>query len=203
APAVRALWRMRPSRELDIVANPPDVGRQMLSYYGVRTIALRDGELGAERLQQALQAIEQVLPGARPVYHRDGVSIYDVGQVRQPQPFLVLRAGWLDVEGKGPDVGRWMGESAALTLVNPAPAARLVRLALDVTSYQRARPLTLRIDGHLVGTFVVPPSAHTIRLAFALPAGEHRLDLVSPTDQEAVAPGRALSILVTRVAVTP
>lgn len=203
APAVRTLWQMRPSRELDIVANPPDVGRQMLSYYGVRTIALRDGELRAERLQQALQAIEEVLPGAQPVYHRDGVSIYDVAQVRQPHPFLVLRAGWMEIEGKAPAVWRWMGASAALTLVNPAPAGRLVRVALDVTSYQRARPLTLRIDGHLVGTFVVPTTTHTIRLALALPPGEHTLNLVSTTDKEAVAPGRALSLLVTRVAVTP
>jgi hypothetical protein len=203
SPAVRALWRMEPGQGPDIVENPPDLGRQALSYYGIRAIVLREGALSAEQQQRALRAIEAALPGARPAEQRDGIRIYQVEPAGQPRPFLALGAGWMEAEDAAPRVWRWMGASAQVLLVNPAPASRLVRVELEATSYQRARPLTLRLGGRLVGTFTVPPTERTLRLALALPAGEHTLELASDTEREAAAPHRELSLLFTRIAVLP
>ena len=203
APPLRALWELRPDTSSDIVVNPPDVGQQTLSYYGITTIALRESALSQEQRRRALLAIDKALPGAAPFSQSGGTSIYTVAPVRQPRPFIALGDGWMEAEGDAARRWRWMGTSAQLRIVNPAPVDRLVRLEFEATSYARPRTLTLHLDGHRVGTFVVPSSSLTLRLAFALPAGEHTLTLTSPTDREAAEPHRELSLLFNRIAVGP
>ncbi len=70
---------------------------------------------------------------------------------------------------------RWMGADAAWTIATPTPQAR-VTLDLDMSAFNIARPLTVRLDGGDAQTLRVTQAAHTYRIGpLALSAGLHVL----------------------------
>ena len=84
-------------------------------------------------------------------------------------------AGFWPTERGGDASWRWMGADASWTIVTPRPQAR-VTLDVDMSAFNVARPLAVRLDGGAAQTLHVTQAARTYRIGpLALSAGPHVL----------------------------
>ncbi len=199
-PWIRQLWRLTAEPERDITVQHPDDGWQALSFYGLRTVIVRNQDVKPEDAGRPRQVLEHVLPGIKPFYQGPTVDVYAVDPVTSPRPFLFLGEGWHDREHKDEHLWRWMSAEATLQLVNPDSVIRPVTLELSVHSYQRTRPLDVSVDALLATSYQAPPDGGTFRLHLVLPPGEHTIRFKSSTDPEPSSPNRDLSLWFTRIA---
>jgi hypothetical protein len=195
-PGVRQLWALRP--ELREVGEPiATLGPLALRAYGISEVVVEWNDLTIEERVQVAAALNQVLPGVRPWFNDDDVSVYTVPDVPL-RPFVAFGEGWYRAEGDGTRSWRWMGADAELVLVNPLPTPQPVTLQLAGESYLGPRPVALTLNGQAITVWQlnVAEGRGSMQLRLLLPPGEQRLALHATTSPENSGDGRGdLSIV--------
>ncbi len=198
APGVRELRYGR--RDDPDILEPgwPELARESLAHYGIRYVLYHP-----DAMKQSYAPLRELAAelGLEPIYADERLEIYPVPPVDAPRPLAYLGAGWYGPERDAERVWRWMGESAELYLVNPFDAPRAVRLELQMESFERARPLAVRLDDGPPVTLEVSRAAMRRTLHLLLEPGTHVVYLDAPADPR---PGRGaelISISFERVAV--
>lgn len=194
APALRALWQMRPDPDLAFASSAVDP-IALLFYYGVRDIVVRWDQLLPEQVERVNASMQQVLPGLAPVYTDETTSIYRV-PATPLQPFAMpVGAGWHPIEEQDGTRWRWMADAGDILLLNPGPGLVRIDVQLELQSYLRERAVAIALGDHPLGTWAIPPRAHQLSLTLWLPPGEHRLRLQAEAEPEQRAnSGRRLSV---------
>lgn len=196
------LWELRGDRRR-LLALRPEQKLQALSFYGIRHLVVH-WELIEPRWRDDLAAaLAELLPGITPVYTDAQITAYALPTV-EVQPLAYLGLGWHAEEQEGERVWRWMQAAGDVVLVNPGETARIATVTIRAESYREPRVVTLTLDDEAtLGEWTVAPSEAVYRLRLLLPPGEQRLGLsAAVTPEHGAAGGRALSIVVTEIAVT-
>jgi hypothetical protein len=185
APGVREI-RLGRYEPADILSPGwPELARESLAAYDVRYVMFHRQTMGSS-LGRMGELVDQL--GLRASYNDEQISVYPVLPPAEARPLAYLGAGWGEIERAEERRWRWMGASAQLYLLNPGDSPRSVRLTLDVESYERARPLSLRLGDGASATLEVSRARMQRTIHLLLPPGEHVLYLGAPAD---TAPGRA------------
>ncbi|HWQ12753.1 MAG TPA: hypothetical protein VNL77_08135 [Roseiflexaceae bacterium] len=176
----------------------PELARESLAHYGIRYVLYHP-----DAMRQSLGPLRALAAelGLAPSYADARLEIYPVPPVHSPRPLAYLGAGWGGVERDGERAWRWMGPQAELYLVNPHPEPRVVRLELQMESFEHARPLSLRLGDGPPATIQVSRAAMRRTLSLLLRPGTHVVYLGAPADPR---PGRGaeqISISFERIAV--
>ncbi|MBX0327990.1 hypothetical protein K2Z83_09915 [Oscillochloris sp. ZM17-4] len=169
-----------------------------LAALGVRYVTLDLTRL--PRAQAARLRARLEVPGIRRTYADARMEVYVIDPAAA-RAVAVLGPGWYDVERDGARHWRWMQRSAGLSLITPAAA--MVELQFTATAYAAGRPLEIWRGTQRLTSVDIPaaPYERTLSLRLMLPPGQTDLTLVSPTD---ISPeGRALSLSVDQLRVTP
>jgi hypothetical protein len=199
APGVREL-RYGRAESSDIVSPGwPEAARESLAAYRLTHVLFHP-----DAMRQTLEPMRALIAemGLAPSYADERLEIYPVPPVATPRPLVYLGSGWGGVEQDGPRTWRWMRDKAELYLVNPTSETRVVRLDLQLESFERERALSLRFGAAPPATIAVSRAAMGRTLRLLLPPGTHVVYLGAPADPR---PGRGaelLSISFERIAIT-
>lgn len=198
APGVRELRYGR--RESPDILWPawPESARESLAAAGISHV-LYHPELMKDSLGPMRELIAEM--GLAPTYSDAQLEVYPVPPAAAPRPLVFLGRGWGGVERDGERLWRWMQGEAEIYLVNPDAAPRAVYLELAMESFERERPLTLRLEGGPAATIGVSRVAMRRTVGLLLPPGTHVVYLGAPADPR---PGRGaeqISISFERIAV--
>ena len=191
ASALRSLWLAEP--------RAPDIFRQdtagELAALGVRYVVI-DGEAMTGRKLRAIQALLDA-PGIARIGAGDVYAVDAAAATVAAFP----DGAWYAPERDGARLWRWMGERAGAQIYLRTPAA--VEIAIEATAYARPRPLTIALDGVALAQIEVPPAPAALarRIIVIVPAGAHRLELISQA--ETAPDGRSISLSVGRLWLTP
>lgn len=191
APGIREL-RYGERVENDILAlGWPELARETLAAYDIRYVIYHPNTMGSSlpRMRDLMNEL-----GFQATYRDPTMELYPVPAVANPHPLVYLGAGWGGLEQEGERRWRWVGEQAELYLLNPLDQPRRIELELQMESYERNRPLSLRLDETALGSIEVSRAAMRRTLWLWLEPGEHVLYLGTPTEPTPGAQGRQLGI---------
>jgi hypothetical protein len=191
APGLRELRYGR--IEQDDILRPgwPEAALESLAAYNIRYVMFHHEAMGRSRPRMNELAAAMGLVAS---YTDELITVYPVPQPTQSRPLVYLGPGWGEIEGQGTDRWRWMGEAAQITLLNPTDGPRSVELRLSFESYDRERPLTLRLNDGAPATLMVSRARMERRLRLLLPPGEHVLYLQAPAERVPGRDGQEISI---------
>lgn len=158
------------------IFNTPPVAE--LANLGIRFITLDVERLSFEQLATLREQLTQ--QGIELYLAEKQVEVYKI-EPSAAQPVLLPQTGWYAPETNGERTWRWTSGTATTRLLTASRAA--ITLSFQATTYDTDRPLSLRLDGMLLGEYMIPaaPFDQTISLSFIIPAGEHQLQLESDT----------------------
>jgi hypothetical protein len=139
--------------------------------------------------------------GLRASYADPRLEIYPMPPVERPRLFGYLGEGWGGVEREGERLWRWMGPEAELHLVNPFDEPRAVRLDITLESFERDRPLTVRLAGGPAFALTATRAQQERTIRLLLPPGTHVVYLAAPADPRPGRTGTPISISFARITV--
>lgn len=97
------------------------------------------------------------------------------------------QSGFLGSEAFAGQTWRWIGSSTASVQVSVQGRLRTVLLSFNAISFDRDRRLTVRVDGHTVGTIAVPAQSPVpIYLPLFLGPGQHEVELTPSPGRQVV-----------------
>ncbi len=196
APGMRQLWAMRPD-DTYLFVDSADDRLAELNAYGVRHIIIHQAQIAPQRRADLQAALQQALGDLAPVYEDAALRAYLVPQI-DPEPvvYAAFGEGWHPEERDGDRRWRWMGEEAAIALVNTGRSDASVRLVLDIHAYAEERRVTWRFDRHPLGDRLIETKGSSIVMYLIVPPGEHRLHLRTGATADPAVSGRLISIVV-------
>lgn len=99
------------------------------------------------------------------------------GVTAEPPPvYTAAMTAFVDREDDQDWTWRWMGADAAWTIVNTTTRPIVATLDLELSAFQRARVMELRLDGHSLQTLVVEPARRIYQIGpLTVPPGTHAL----------------------------
>lgn len=170
--------------QTDVIANA----------YGIRTIVVHWDKLTDEQSITVRALLNNLLPQRRTRVQTDHLSIFEIPST-EPQVVMSLGLGWDDYEHDEQHAWQWMAEEGSLRIYNPYPEEQPVAVSLNLLSYAQPRTTQLRIDQHILGSFIVETTRQSYTFHILVPSGEHVLSL-NATAQNDSASNRPLSIAI-------
>jgi hypothetical protein len=173
--------------------------RELLAGWGIRWIALRTGDAGAD-LPRYTAALDHLLGRTPPDCDQDGMRLWHIDA--EPGPtVLSVGKGWNEPEiwDAGSRV-RWLIEEGRLNVF--APAAGPARLSFAVTSRLRQRTVEVWVGNDRQTRFdAVPGPREPVDLTLTLPAGRTVVHLrsIDPPEPGDGRDRRLLSVAVSDV----
>jgi hypothetical protein len=199
APGVRELRYGRAETDDILAPGWPEVAHDSLAHAGIRFVLLHPDAMKAS-YATVRPLVDQI--GLVSSYADERLEIYPVPPVETPRLFGYLGAGWGGVEREGERSWRWMGARAELHLANPFDAPRPVRLDLLLESFERDRPLSIRLGEHGPPATLIATRARQARsLWLLLPPGTHVVYFDAPADPRPGKTGTPISISFARIRV--
>jgi hypothetical protein len=204
-PALQALWTGEEPAEL---AGPLwyEAAGDTFDFYGIRYVVVRWRPMAPEQ-RAALSTRFSAIPQGvlQQIYDFQGLSVYKVTNRRPPQPFLYQR-GLYPAERDRQRAWQWMGQEAALVLVNPTGEQRgaLVKLRTEAFRVERELLIELERAGRArepLATLRMPTWPSERHLRIVLPPGETTLHLRSSAEAAAAPDTRRLSLVFTQLEV--
>jgi hypothetical protein len=143
---------------------------QQLAAHGYTHLLVRHGTAYAQRLAE-----RQAVAGLRPIARMDDADVFAV-TAPAPAIYTAAMSGFFPREHADGWTWRWMGASAAWTVVNTRTAPLEVSLELELSAFHRVRQVQLRLDGQPLQTIAVAPMRRIHRTEpFVVRPGSHQL----------------------------
>jgi hypothetical protein len=189
SPLLNALARLTYEPE-DIIPLDQRALQAMQCAYPIRHIILFEPDLRAGDDSLVATLTSALAGGAVYRQHQGDYIWYELPVPAPPcPPFVSLGAGWDGVEQQDAVRWRWMGEHAAVVLVNPAEHAQQVELSMHLEAYDSARPLEVLLNDTPLGVWQVHAGEpRNYRLYVSLAPGVNQLSMRAPATPE---PGSA------------
>lgn len=195
-PGVREIQFGEVERDDVLAPGWPELARQALAAHRIRYIVM-DRASDKEEYFARVRPLLADLGVTTPSFVDDTLEVYALPRDWPLTGLAYLGAGWQPVERQA-EAGarwRWMGERAEVRLYNPYSREIPARLTFWLGAFDRARPLTLLLDGAPLATLdIVPGRAPARVVRVLLPPGEHVLTLVAPADPDPARAGAPISL---------
>ncbi len=180
SPILNMLWHMRLPDGSPLIDGMTDP-LVALNAYGITNLVVHWDQLNPGQSEMVRAVLEIAMPEVAPTYQDEQVSMYVIPQ-RSPQGFAGLVGnGWYPLEQDATWSWRWMDAQGEMTIVNPHPDGRAVRISLNAYGYKGSREVGILFDDRLIKVWHVEGWPTPIELNLWLTPGEHHLRLEAAT----------------------